>query len=92
MHPILRFTATAILVLLPVLSQAGEDAHDKLVYSRYSRAFQPTTYKPNRGEERVPLDHPATLEDVHAGREIFSFEGLGEARGWKPAVNNFSVA
>lgn len=85
MFPSCRLIVVAVLLSLFSTSLVAEDAHDKLVYSRFSRKFQPTAYKTRYGEERVQLDRPATKEDVEAGRAIFSFEGLGEARVWKMA-------
>ena len=76
----LRLIVATILLSLPPTTSAEEDPHDKLVYSRYSRKCQPTTFKLPPREERVQLDHPATLEDVKAGLAIFSFEGLGKRR------------
>ena len=35
----LNWTLLGLLVLLSQTAPAGEDPHDKLVYSRYSRAF-----------------------------------------------------
>ncbi len=86
----LRCGAVAVVLLLSQAVQAGEDAHDKLVYSRYSKKVQPTAYKLNRDKEQYQLDRPATKKSVEAGDAIFSFEGLGEARVWKLPGEGFS--
>ena len=83
MSTALRLTVVGILLSLPSASQAEEDPHNKLVYSRYSRQCQPTAYKVRDRGERAQLDHPATKEDVENGDAIFSFEGLGKRRVWK---------
>ena len=74
-----------------VPSRAREDdAHDKLVYGRYSKKLQPTAYKLDRDKEPRQLDHPATKKDVEAGKAIFSFEGLGQSRVWKLPGKEFT--
>jgi PBS lyase HEAT-like repeat-containing protein len=83
---VLRLTTVGILLFLPSTSRGEEAPHDKVVYSRYSRTFQPTAYKVRDREEQVQLDRPATKEDVEKGEAIFSFEGLGESRVWKMDV------
>jgi HEAT repeat protein len=71
--------------LMLCLSQGirADDAHDKLVYGRYSRKVEPTTTKAKWNDRHDELNHPAAKEDVQAGKAVFTFEGLGEARVWK---------
>ncbi|MDF7799099.1 hypothetical protein P4C99_06465 [Pontiellaceae bacterium B1224] len=59
------------------------DAHDQLVYSRYSRQVVPCNIDYETAKKHIELPQPATLEDVTAGLAVFSFEGLGERRVWK---------
>jgi hypothetical protein len=84
------FAATAA-VLLSVQGVLAEDPHDQLVYSRYRRAFQPTTYKVDWNAKTTQLSTPATQEDVAKGKAVFSFEGLGEARVWKLPDDSFPM-
>jgi hypothetical protein len=80
----LRSVAVGAVLLLSQSVQAEDDAHDKLVYSRYAKQLQPSGVKVLiRDHSKVvystELDRPATKMDVEAGRAIFTFEGLGES-------------
>ncbi len=81
----------AVVLLLSRGVKAEDDAHDRLVYSRYSKEFRPTAYKLNPKEKQSQLDHTATRKDVESGKAIFSFEGLGEARVWKLPGDHFPI-
>ena len=85
-----RFAAVAVVLLLSQVAREEDDAHDKLVYGRYSKKLQPTAYKLDRDKEPRQLDHPATKKDVEAGKAIFSFEGLGQSRVWKLPGKEFT--
>ena len=85
-----RLIAVGLVLLLAQAVQAEEDAHDKLVYSRYSKKIQPTAYKVEPRGTQSQLDRPATKKDVEAGNAIFSFQGLGEARVWKLPGKEFN--
>jgi hypothetical protein len=51
----LRCGAAAVVLLLSQAVRAGENAHDKLVYSRYSKKFQPTAYKVDHNGNQAQL-------------------------------------
>ena len=75
--------AVGVLLLLSHTAQAEDDAHDKLVYGRYSKKLGRSLVKFDLKTQYVELDRPATQKDVEAAKAIFTFEGLGEARVWK---------
>jgi HEAT repeat protein len=72
-----------LILLLPQILQAEDDAHDKLVYERYRREIQPSAINSHSDMKHAELDRPATKADVESGRAIFSLEGLGEVRVWR---------
>lgn len=77
----------AAMFVLPwaslVMHAQQEDAHDKLVYGRYSRKLQASPIELQYPKTLPELDHPATPQDVAVGKAVFSFEGLGQACVWK---------
>ena len=78
----LRLSLVGAFLLLAGHVRA-DDAHDKLIYGRYSRRLAPSLIKFDWPPKVCELDHPATMADVAAGKAIFTLDGLGESRVWR---------
>ena len=59
------------------------DAHNDLVYQRYSRKVTPSKIHYEFGMKFTELGRPATQTDLDKGAAVFTFEGLGPSRVWK---------
>lgn len=59
------------------------DAHDGIVYQRYSRKVTAGKIRYEFDMEFNELTRPGTQEDVKKGAAVFTFEGLGPSRLWK---------
>lgn len=75
-------TTIGLALLLSRVCLGAVDAHDELVYGRYSRTIGPIAIKYERRMSFPELNRPATKVDVELGKAIFSFDGLGEVRIW----------
>ena len=76
------FAGVVMALVVAAGVQVAEDAHDKVVYGRYTRKLAPSPIKLGWPPKFRELDHSATMADVESGKAIFTFDGLGEARVW----------
>ena len=72
-----------IFFILAAGPQAWADAHDEVVYLRYSRKVTLGKIPYEFGMKFKELTRPGTQQDVEKGSAIFTFEGLGASRIWK---------